>query len=68
MESIVIKVGGMSCGGCVKNVTGVLTALPGVAKADVSLEAGEARVDFDPGKVDAAKLRAAVEEAGFDAA
>ena len=25
MENVVIKVGGMSCQGCVKNITGVLT-------------------------------------------
>ena len=30
MQEIVIGVGGMSCQGCVKNVTGVLQALPGV--------------------------------------
>jgi copper chaperone len=48
MENVVIKVGGMSCQGCVKNITGVLTALPGVTAAEVSLEAAEARVAFDP--------------------
>jgi len=32
----------MSCGGCVKSVTNVLTALPGVAKAEVSLESKSA--------------------------
>ena len=29
MEDSIIKVGGMSCQGCVKNITGVLSALPG---------------------------------------
>ena len=48
MENTVIKIGGMSCQGCVKNITGVLVALPGVSAAEVSLEAGEARVSFDP--------------------
>ncbi|MBL8432952.1 MAG: heavy-metal-associated domain-containing protein [Dechloromonas sp.] len=67
METSVIKVGGMSCQGCVRNVTGVLTALPGVATADVSLEAGEARVSFDPRIVARGTLVAAIEEAGFDA-
>lgn len=37
MESSIIKVGGMSCQGCVRNITGVLTALPGVVAAEVSL-------------------------------
>lgn len=66
MENTIIKVGGMSCQGCVKNVTGVLSALDGVASAEVSLEAGEARVAFDPAKVSRDALKGAVEDAGFD--
>ena len=68
MENVVIKVGGMSCQGCVKNVTAVLQALPGVGDVDVSLDAGQARVAYDAQQVDVARLRAAIEDAGFDAA
>jgi len=67
MENTVIKVGGMSCQGCVKNITGVLGGLPGVARAEVSLEAGEAKVSFDPQVVARAALLSAIEDAGFDA-
>lgn len=67
MESSIIKVGGMSCQGCVKNIGGVLSAMPGVASAEVSLEAGEARVAFDPQVVTRDALVAAIEDAGFDA-
>jgi len=67
MESTIIKVGGMSCGGCVKSVTGILTALPGVAQAEVSLEKGEARIDFDAGQVTRAVLVEAIADAGFEA-
>lgn len=67
MENTVIKVGGMSCQGCVKNITGVLTALPGVATAEVSLEAAEAKVAFDAQAVSRSDLLAAIEDAGFDA-
>ena len=67
MESSIIKVGGMSCQGCVKNITGVLGALPGVETAEVSLEAAEARVSFDPQVVSRSALVAAIEDAGFDA-
>jgi copper chaperone len=67
MENTLIKVGGMSCQGCVKNITGVLTALAGVASAEVSLEAGEARVAYDPQAVTRASLLDAIEDAGFDA-
>ncbi len=67
MENVVIKVGGMSCQGCVKNVTGALSALDGVASVEVSLEAAEARVGYDPAKLSVEALRGAVEDAGFDA-
>ena len=66
MEQIVIGVGGMSCQGCVKNISGVLLALPGVARVDVSLEAGQASISFDPEKVGAEQFSAAIEAAGFD--
>ena len=67
METATIKVDGMSCGGCVKSVTGVLTALDGVASADVSLERKQAVVEFDAAKVTRDQLKAAIEDAGFDA-
>ena len=68
METTTIKVDGMSCGGCVKSVTGVLAALDGVAKAEVSLEQKQAVVEFDAGKVSRDQLKAVIEDAGFDAA
>jgi len=67
MENTVIKVGGMSCQGCVKNISGVLGALAGVASAEVSLEAGEARVVYDAQAVSREALVGAIEDAGFDA-
>lgn len=67
METTTIKVDGMSCGGCVKSVTGVLTALAGVAKAEVSLEQKQAVVEFDAGKVTRDQLKAVIEDAGFEA-
>ncbi|MBI3094038.1 MAG: heavy-metal-associated domain-containing protein [Rhodocyclales bacterium] len=67
METTTIKVEGMSCGGCVKSVTGVLTALDGVAKAEVSLEQKQAVVEFDAAKVTRDQLKVVIEDAGFDA-
>ncbi|AXS80472.1 heavy-metal-associated domain-containing protein [Dechloromonas sp. HYN0024] len=67
MENTVIKVGGMSCQGCVRNITGVLSSLSGVSGAEVSLEAAEARVAFDAQVVSRDALVNAIEDAGFDA-
>jgi copper chaperone len=67
MENTTIKVGGMSCQGCVKNIQGVLTGLAGVAAAEVSLEAGEATVKYDAQQIARSSLLEAIEDAGFDA-
>lgn len=66
MNELTIGVVGMSCQGCVKNVTGVLLALPGVEKVVVTLEAGQATIVYDPARVDAPQFKAAIEAAGFD--
>jgi copper chaperone len=57
----------MSCQGCVKNVTGVLKALPGVEQVEVSLEAEQATIDFDSTQVGLPQFKDAIEGAGFDA-
>ena len=67
METIVLKVGGMSCGGCVKSVTGVLSKLPGVESVEVSLEKAQAVVEFDPALSDKTQMIKAIVDAGFEA-
>ena len=65
-KQMVIGLGGMSCQGCVKNVTGVLQALPGVEQVEVSLEQAQATIVFDEAHVGEAQFRVAIEDAGFD--
>jgi copper chaperone len=67
METTLIKVEGMSCGGCVKSVTNVLSALPGVTKAEVSLEEKCARVEYEAGRVTREDMKRAIIDAGFGA-
>ena len=67
MQTVVLNVDGMNCGGCVKSVTGILQAVDGVASAEVSLENKSATVSFDPAKPRAAALVEAVEEGGYEA-
>lgn len=66
MRRLVVGVGGMSCQGCVKNVTGVLQALPGVSEVKVSLEDAKAEIAYDPQLVKPIQFKAAIEGAGFD--
>ena len=66
MDEVVIKVGGMSCQGCVRNLGTALQALPGVAQVEVLLEPGQATVRFDGALLSPERLKATVEDAGFD--
>lgn len=65
MESAVVKVTGMTCQGCVRSVTRVLEAQPGVERVEVSLERGEAVLRFDPARAGVDRFRRVLEEAGF---
>ena len=63
---IVLKIDGMTCGGCRASVERLLAAQPGVRKASVDLAEGRAVVAADDG-VAAQALADAVEGAGYDA-
>ena len=67
METATIKIKGMTCGGCVASVKRVLQGIDGVEKVDVSLDPPEAKVEYAVGRVDTAQLRAAIEDAGYEA-
>jgi copper chaperone len=67
MSEVTIKIEGMSCGGCVRNISRALEALPGVTGAEVFLEQACAVVQYDPAVIDATTMRRTVEDAGFDA-
>jgi len=68
MQTATLNISGMKCGGCVRSVTNLLSALDGVVKADVSLEEKRAVVDYDAAKIDPGQLKRAVEEAGYEVA
>ncbi|WP_269533536.1 heavy-metal-associated domain-containing protein [Chitinimonas sp. BJYL2] len=61
-----LKIGGMSCGGCVASVERAVRALTGVGEVKVDLAQALARVVFDPDLTNAAAIRAAIEGAGYD--
>ena len=66
METVTMNVKGMTCGGCVASVTRVLKAVPGVDSVDVKLQPGQATVRYDASKVELPRLKAAIEDAGYD--
>ena len=63
--NVKLSVGGMHCSGCVNAVKAALEKVPGVTKAEVSLEKNEAHVTYAKGKTTPEDLIKAVEKAGF---
>jgi copper chaperone len=56
----------MTCGGCVNAVTKALKAVEGVGDVAVTLEPGEAKIEFDERATSLEQLRAAVQQAGYE--
>ena len=65
MKTELLKVTGMTCGGCVSTVTNALKAVSGVGDVKVSLSAGEATVQFDERLASPDQLKSAVKDAGY---
>lgn len=59
------QVRGMSCSHCVGSVQAEVSAIAGVRSVDVDLATGRVSVASDA-PIDAAAVRAAVEEAGYE--
>ncbi len=67
LETMELRITGMSCDHCVRAVRGALAGVPGVRSAEVDLATGLATVIWEAALPDAAKLLAAVEGEGFQA-
>ena len=65
MQTELLKVTGMTCGGCTSNVTNALKAVAGVGDVSVLLSAGEATVQYDEKLTSPDQLKSAVKGAGF---
>ena len=59
------RIGGMSCGGCVRRVEAALGAIPGVTVQHV--EVGSAQVAWDAAQTSADAIVAALAAAGYQA-
>ncbi|WP_200761524.1 heavy-metal-associated domain-containing protein [Poriferisphaera corsica] len=68
MSTVVIKISGMKCEGCVGEVQARLSKVRGVRTAVVDLASCEASVQIEDGVADVDMLMAVVKDAGFDAA
>ena len=65
MKSISLSVKGMHCQGCAKTIEALLATETGIKSAQVSHADGKATVFYDPAAIDALKITAAIERAGY---
>ena len=63
MKTEELKITGMTCSHCVMSVRNELAKLPGVEIRDVHV--GSALIAYDEAKVSGARIRTAVEDAGY---
>ncbi len=65
MEKLLLVLGGMGCGGCVKNVQKALDALPGVTVENISV--GTAVLAYEPSRSTKEVVVEALGKAGYPA-
>ncbi|MGH7484651.1 MAG: heavy-metal-associated domain-containing protein [bacterium] len=65
MQPLTLKIDGMSCGHCVARVEKALNKLDGVQPRRV--EVGAAEIVYDPARTPFARIREAIDEAGYTA-
>lgn len=59
-DTVVLRIDGMTCGGCTLATRKVIERLTGVTKADVSYEKSRAVVTYDPARVSVKQMIDAV--------
>ena len=64
MTTMTMAIGGMTCGHCVRAVSGALKGLAGVEVEQVTV--GQASVSYDPATVSPSRIAQAVEEEGYE--
>ncbi|TGD77439.1 copper-translocating P-type ATPase [Hymenobacter wooponensis] len=60
-----LSIEGMTCASCSNFVEKALSRTPGVQRATVNLASEKATIEYLPGQIDRAGLKAAVEQAGY---
>ncbi|XWK90676.1 MAG: heavy metal translocating P-type ATPase [Phormidium sp.] len=67
MDNATLKLRGMSCVSCAKNIEDAIRSVPGVKEANVNFGAEQASVIYDAQKTNVESIQNAVEEAGYAA-
>ncbi|MBD2493496.1 heavy metal translocating P-type ATPase [Nostoc sp. FACHB-280] len=67
MENATLKLRGMSCASCAKNIEDAISAVPGVNECSVNFGAEQATVNYDSRKTNLLAIQNAVDAAGYSA-
>lgn len=65
VQMTTLRIGGMSCGACVRHVARALDGLTGVVHVEVNLQEQQATIEHLADWADEASLVAAVKDAGY---
>ncbi len=66
-QTRIIKIAGMTCGGCVASVHTATADIDGLDNISIELADNQATVTFDDTITSAEQIAAAIDDAGFDA-
>lgn len=67
METLTLKLRGMSCASCARNIEEAISSVPGVSEANVNFGAEQATIKYNIQKTNLEKIQNAVEAAGYSA-
>jgi copper chaperone len=66
LESVLLSVNGMKCGGCEANVNKVLTTIAGVSAVKADHKANQVSIEFDDASTSLADIKDAITKAGYE--
>ncbi|MBE9212943.1 copper-translocating P-type ATPase [Plectonema cf. radiosum LEGE 06105] len=67
MDTITLKLRGMSCASCANSIEKAINSVPGVSECNVNFGAEQATVKYNPQKTDIKQIQDAVDAAGYSA-
>lgn len=67
MDTVTLKLRGMSCASCANSVEDAIRSVPGVSECSVNFGAEQATVTYNAQKTDVDKIQQAISDAGYSA-
>ncbi|TVP64243.1 MAG: heavy metal translocating P-type ATPase [Nodularia sp. (in: Bacteria)] len=68
MDTLTLKLRGMSCASCANNIDQAIRSVPGVIDCNVNFGVEQANINYDPKRTDLKKIQAAIDAAGYSSA